>query len=104
VTFARMNTVTANSFRAAIRVGATYKCDWTYSGAFINSTDRYSKLYQFPYAELQAFETPTAGAAQVKPVLSFKAKKPASAPTGMTGVVNPFRLTRVMVNSVHAFA
>jgi len=104
VTLARMNTVTANSFRAGLRVGASYKCDWTYSGVFINSTDRYSKLYQFPYAELQAFETPTAGAAQVKPVLSFKAKKPAAAPSGMSGVVNPFRLTRVMVNSVHAFA
>ena len=77
VTFARMNTITANSFRAGLRVGAAYKCDWTYSGVFINSTDRYSKLYQFPYAELQAFETPTAGAAQVKPVLTFRAKQAA---------------------------
>lgn len=103
VTFARMNTVTANSLRAAMRTGAVYKCDWTYSGAYINSTDRLSKLYQFPYAELQDFETPTSGAAQVKPTALFKAKKPASAPTGMAGVTNPFRLTRIMTNSAVAF-
>jgi hypothetical protein len=104
VTFARMNTVTANSLRAGLRAGTAYKCDWTYLGAFINSTDQYKKLYQAPYAELQAFETPTAGAAQVKPVALFLLKKPSAAPTGMSGVTNPFRITRVMVNSVHAFA
>lgn len=105
VTFARMNTVTANSFRAAFRSGAVYKCDWTYtSPEFINSTDRRSKLYQFPYAELQDFQTPTAGAAQVKPVAFFVAKKPPSAPTGMAGVTNPFRITRIMATSIHAFA
>jgi hypothetical protein len=105
VTFERMNTVTANSLRSGLTVGTAYKADVTYTGGtFINSTDRYSKLYQFPYMELQEFETPTAGAAQVKPVAMFKLKKPSSAPTGMSGVTNPFRITRVMVNSVNAFA
>lgn len=105
VTFARCNTVTANSFRAAFRAGATYKADLTYtSTTLINSTDAYSKLYQWPYVELQDFETPTAGAAQVKPVATFKLKKPSAAPTGMTGVTTPFRITRVQVNSVNAFA
>jgi hypothetical protein len=105
VTFARMNTVTANSFRAAFRAGTAYKGDCTYTGAtYINSTDRYSKLVQWPYLELQDFETPTSGAAQVKPVAFFKAKKPTAAPTGMTGVTTPFRITRVMDNSINAFA
>jgi hypothetical protein len=104
-TFPRMNTVTANSLARMLRTSApAYKMDVTYLGAFINSTDRYTKLIQAPYAELQAFETPTAGAAQVKPVATFKLKKPASAPTGMSGVVTPFRITRIMVNSVNAFA
>jgi hypothetical protein len=75
----------------------------TFAGAFINSTDQYTKLYQFPYLELQDFETPTAGAAQVKPVATFIAKKPSSAPIGMSGVTMPFRLKRIMTNSVTAF-
>lgn len=105
VTFPRMNTVTANSLRTALRAGTAYKCDWTYTGlTYINSTDRFSKLYQAPYAELQDFETPTAGAAQVKPKAMFKLKKPSAAPTGMSGVTGPFRITRTMQNSVNAFA
>lgn len=104
VTFARMNTVTGNSLRAAMRTGAVYKCDWTYSGAFINSTDRYQKKYQFPYAELRAWAAEPAGAAQLKPTATFVARKPGSAPTGMSGVTNPFRLSRIMVNSVNAFS
>lgn len=104
VTFPRCNTVTCNSFRTAIRVGTAYKGDVTYLGTFINSTDTYKKLYQFPYLELQDFQAPAAGAAQVKPQLTFIVKQPASAPTGMSGVTKPFRLTHVMVNSTHAFA
>jgi hypothetical protein len=104
VTFPRMNTISANSLRTAINSYTAYKADWTCLGAFINSTDRYTALWQFPYVELQDFATPTAGAAQVKPTALFVAKKPSAAPTGMTGVVNPVRRTRIMTNSVHAFA
>jgi hypothetical protein len=105
VTFPRMNTVSANSLRTAIQQGTAWKADITHTSAtFINSTDRYSRLVQFPYLELQDFETPTAGAAQVKPVGMFKAKEVSAAPTGMSGVTKPFRITRVQVNSVHAFA
>jgi len=99
----RANTITVNSFRAALRAGVAYKADVTYSGIFINSTDRYSRLYQFPYVELQDQEAAANGAAQVKPKLMFMLKKPSAAPTGMTGVVNPFRLTQIMINSTVAF-
>lgn len=105
ITFPRMNTVSANSLYAQLRTaGSAYKMDCTYSGAFINSTDQYSKLYQFPYVELQDFATPTAGAAQVQPTAMLVCKQAASAPTGMSGVTKPFRLTKIMVNSVHAFS
>jgi len=100
----RANTITVNSIRTALRAGTAWKADVTYSGAFINSTDRYSRLYQFPYVEVQDHDTKTAGAAQIKPVAMALLKKPASAPTGMTGVTHAFRLTEVKVNSVHAFA
>jgi hypothetical protein len=101
--FSRMNTVTANSLYAALRANDAMKGDMTYAGAFINSTDQLSVLYQFPYLELQDFQTPSAGAAQVKPQASFVVKKPTAAPTGMSGVTNPFRITRIMQNSVVAF-
>ena len=111
VTYTRMNTLSANSLYSALEAHAAFKGDMNYvsglpsgQGVFINSTDQYSKLWQFPYLELQGFETPTAGAGQVKPVATFMAKQASAAPTGMSGVTKPFRITRVMVNSVHAFA
>jgi hypothetical protein len=103
VTFPRMNTVSANSLYMAMNSFTAFKSDLTFLGAFINSTDQYKKLYQFPYMELQDFQTPMAGAAQVKPKAMFVLKKPSAAPTGMSGVTNPFRITRIMQNSVVAF-
>jgi hypothetical protein len=103
VTYARMNTVSANSLYAFMRAGDTFKADLTFLGAFINSTDQWKKLYQFPYMELQDFATPSSGATQVKPTALFVLKKPSSAPTGMSGVTMPFRITRIMQNSVVAF-
>ena len=103
VTFPRMNTVSANSLYAALRSTTAYKGDLTFTGALINSTDALTRKYQFPYMELQDFATPTAGAAQVKPTAMWVLKKPSAAPTGMTGVTGPFRLSRIMQNSVVAF-
>jgi hypothetical protein len=100
----RANTLTVNSIRAALRVGTAYKMDVTYSGAFINSTDRLSRLWQFPYVEVQDHDSAAAGSGQIKPAALFMLKKPASAPTGMTGVTHAIRLTQIMANSAHAFA
>jgi hypothetical protein len=36
--------------------------------------------------------------------VTFSIYKPASAPTGMASLTQPFRLTRIMQNSVNAFA
>jgi hypothetical protein len=104
VTFPRMNTVSANSLYGHLTAGTAFKADITYLGAYINSTDRLTTLYQFPYVELQDFATPTQGAAQVKPTATFMVKEASSAPTGMTGVTKPFRLTKIMQNSVAAFS
>jgi len=103
VTFPRMNTPSANSLYSALRANDAMKADWTCLGAFINSTDALTRKYQFPYAELQDWQAPRAGATQVKPTASFAIKKPAAAPTGMAGVTMPFRLTKIMQNSVVAF-
>lgn len=102
VSYPRMNTVTANSLYAALRNDPTFKADMTFSGAFINSTDAYTLKYQFPALELEEWAAPVAGANQVKPSATFMAKLAASSPAGMA-FVNPFRLTRIMVNSTVAF-
>lgn len=104
VGFPRMNTPSANSLYAGLRSATAFKADWTFLGPFINSTDQYKKLYQFPYLQLMddGFSAPTAGANQVKPQAKFRAGLAATSPTGMA-FVRPFRLTRVMSNSVVAF-
>ena len=102
LTFARMNTVTANSLYAALKLNDACKGDLTYAGNYINSTDAYTRKYEFPYLELQDFATPMAGAAQVKPTATFMLKKAAALPTGMS-TTNPFRITHIMTNSVVAF-
>lgn len=105
VQYPRMNTVSANSLYAGIRSATAFKADWTFSGAFINSTDTYKELYQFPYVQLMddGFAANAAGPQQVKPVAKFACRLAPTSPTGMA-FVNPFRLTRIQVNSVNAFA
>lgn len=104
LTFPRMNTPSANSLYAGLRSATAFKADWTFLGAFINSTDQYKKLFQFPYLQMadDGFVAATAGPAQVKPVAKFMAKLAPTSPTGMA-FVNPFRLTRIMMNSIVAF-
>lgn len=103
VTFPRMTTTLSNSLRQALRDDPQWKADMTFSGDFINSTDRYTELYQFPALELDEYVDATTGANQVKPTATFSAKLAATSPTGMP-FVNPFRLRKIMVNSLGAFA
>lgn len=104
VQYPRMNTPSANSLYAGLRSAVAFKADWTFLGAFINSTDQYKVLYQFPYVQLSddGFVAATAGANQVKPVAKFMARLAPTSPTGMA-FVRPFRLSRTMTQSVVAF-
>jgi hypothetical protein len=103
VTFPRMTTVSANSMYTALAAGGAWKGDLTYTGAVISGGTPYSKLIQFPYLEPQEMTLGLAGAQQVKPTVKFMLKEVAAAPTGMSGVTRPIRITRVMVNSLIAF-
>ncbi|MGE0451789.1 MAG: hypothetical protein AB7Q29_19605 [Vicinamibacterales bacterium] len=104
VTYPRMNTLSANSLYAGLRSSTAFKADWTFSGAHINSTDRYQKLYQFPFMQLMddGFVAATAGPNQVKPVAKFALRQAATSPSGMP-FIRPLRVTRIMTNSVVAF-
>lgn len=102
--YPRMSSTSANSLEAGLRDATAFKGDWTFTGpTYINSTDRSSLLLQWPYLQLTDFAAPTANANQVKPVATFAARMAPTSPTGMA-FVNPLRVTRVMQNSVNAFA
>lgn len=104
VTFPRMSTVTANSMYHALLNDTVFKADATFTGAFINSTDRFTERYEYPALEFdsEGWQATVTGANQVKPTAVFLAKTAASSPTGMA-FVNPFRLTRITTQSVVAF-
>lgn len=103
VTYPRMTASSASSLYAFLRSDTLLKADMTFLGAYINSTDQYKKLYQFPALELDetnGFDV--TGAQQVKPEATFMAKLATTSPTGMA-FVNPLRLTRIMTTSIVAF-
>jgi hypothetical protein len=81
-----------------------FKGDLTFSGAYINSTDRYTEKYECPALEFDAegWSAQLEGANQVKPSAVFVAKLATTSPSGMA-FVNPFRLTRITTQSIVAF-
>ena len=102
VTFPRMDTISANSMYACQNAGTILKGELRFEGVLINSTDKYTAIYQFPHLEVQDTTQPTQGAQQIKPTAMFKAKLAATSQSGMP-FVNPFRLRRITTQSVVAF-
>lgn len=102
VTAPRMNTVSANSLYASLRDATALKADATFKGGYINSTDQYQHLYQWPNLQVTSGEFLLTGGQQVRPKITFKAKLATSSPTGMP-FVRPFRMTRTQTNSLIAF-
>jgi len=103
VTYPRMTTISASSLYAALRTNPIFKADLTFSGAFINSTDQYKRVYEFPHVELDGWNgADVSGAEQVKPEATFTAKLATSSPANMP-FVNPFRLTLINTHAAAAF-
>ncbi len=102
VNYPRMNTVSANSLYAGLRDSTGFKADLTFLGAFINSTDQYKQLHQWPYIQLQSWEAQIQGPGLIKPKAVFKALLATTSPTGMA-FVRPYRQTLTQTQSVVAF-
>lgn len=103
VTWPRMTATSASSLYAFLRNDTLLKADMTFLGSYINSTDQYKRLYQFPAVEIDetnGFDV--TGADQVKPEATFTAKLAPTSPTGMA-FVNPFRLSLISTTSIVAF-
>jgi hypothetical protein len=99
VTLARLTTTTDN-YIGYHRDNTSLKADMTFTGPSSRAI-----LFQFP--NLIVTEAPVefkSGAENVQPTVQFKAYKAATAPTGMTGVTKPFRITSTGVSTVNPFA
>lgn len=106
LTYARMNTVTANSITAGLLAGQTFKADITFTGNSINANTNRSMKWEFPCLQVYDVRLEATGPDQVRPVGMFRAKAVNVSPFGMgpnsyhaTSLTAPFRLTIINTNS-----
>lgn len=100
VTFASMNTVSANSFAIGLKNGAIFKADLTFLGGYINSTTQRTHLFQWPALQVHGFKASAASHGKIRPVVTFRGKKATAAPTGMA-FTDPVRISVVNQNSAN---
>ena len=100
VTYAAMNTVTANSLVTALKAAALFKADLTFTGPYINSTTQRSMLFEWPSLQLESagYVAEISGHGKIRPTATFKGRLATTSPTGMA-FVNPLKLTIVNANS-----
>lgn len=103
VTFARMNTVSANSLVAAFPAGTSFKADLTFLGTYINSTTQRSITAKMPALHVSKFDAPVSGHGQVRPVVTFKGFMAAAAPSGMSST-DPLQITIINAQSTSLLA
>lgn len=106
ITFARMNSVTANSLQVAYANGNALKADLRFLGSYINSTTQRSILMEMPALQVPTggYKAVVTGQGQVRPTIQFKLKLAPSAPTGMAGLTDPLRITIVNARSTNLLA
>lgn len=102
--YPRMNTVTANSLITAFRDGVSFKGDLVFLGPFVNSTSQRKFSLEFPAAQVDNITHPVVGHNQVRPSVTLKLRRAAAAPTGMSGLTAPFRITLINSNSANLLA
>jgi len=96
----------SDDFFAGHKAGTLYKADLDIVGPAIGTlATTYELMFQFPNLFVSAYTPGAASAAgQIIPSATFKALSTTTAPTGMTGVTVPIRLTTTGVRSTNPFA
>lgn len=103
LTFARFDS-TSDDFFDAHRDGTKYKADITFTGAAIDATSFYGLMFQFPNLDVGNFSAKVpGGAGQAEPKMTLTALSTTSAPTGMSGVTAPMRVTTTGTASANPF-
>lgn len=103
LTFARYDSV-SKAFFASHKAGTLYKGDLTLVGPLIDATSSWGLLFQFPNLFVTSYVAPMPTTAQGEPKISLEALDTTTAPTGMTGVTKPIRVTTTGISSVNPFA
>jgi hypothetical protein len=102
-TFARLDG-TSDNYIGYHRDNTSLKADLTLTGPTLATTN-HKLLFQFPNLIVAAAPVEfKSGAENVAPAITLKAYKAAAAPTGMTGVTKPFRLTTTGISTTNPFA
>jgi hypothetical protein len=104
LTFPRMTTLSANSMAQAFAGGAILKGDLTFTGAYVNSTTRRSIAFEFPAGQVSDFKASVTGASEIRPTAKLSLYQASEAPTGMSGLTAPFRITIINANSANLLA
>jgi len=104
LTFARFDS-TSDDFFDAHRDGTKYKADITFTGTAIDATSNYGLLLQLPNCDIAVFNAKVpGGAGQVEPKIVLTGLSTTAAPTGMSGVTAPLRVTTTGTSSANPFA
>jgi hypothetical protein len=102
ITVPRFNSAT-DDFFAAHRDVSLYKGDLTLTGPTIGTTN-YALLFQFPNLAVPSFSAPIpGGGGNSTPTFRLRAMSTTTAPTGMTGVTVPVRLTTTGSSTTNPF-
>jgi len=102
-TFARLDSASDN-YIGYHRDNTSLKGDLTITGPTLGSGN-YKLLFQFPNLIVTAAPIEFKGAAEnVAPEVTVKAYKASAAPTGMSGVTKPFRITTTGISTTNPFA
>lgn len=103
LTFARYD-ATSKAFFASHRDGDRYKGDIIFTGAAIDATSSYGLKLELPHLAVMAYKAPLPSTQQGEPTIQLEGLGTSSAPTGMTGVTKPIRVTTTGISSANPFA
>lgn len=104
LTFGRYDT-TSKAFFAVHKQGDMYKGDLTFTGPAIGATgSSWGLLFQFPNLGVTEYAATLPAVGQSEPRIVLEGCSTSAAPTGMTGVTKPVRVTTTGISSANPFA
>jgi hypothetical protein len=103
LTFARFDS-TSQAFFTAMKANTKYKADIVFTGPTIDATSTYGLKFQFPHLSVMTKASPLPNTAQSEPKVMLEANSTSAAPTGMTGVTAPVRVTTTGISNSNPFA
>lgn len=103
LTFARFNS-TSQGFFSTMKAGTRYKAEMIFTGPAIDATSSYGLKFQFPHLGVMSLNSPLPNVGQGEPKTTLEGLSTSAAPTGMSGVTAPVRVTTTGISSANPFA